>query len=121
MDWDHYRRLCDRGDVLSRYLLTSTIELLTAANEGRLAQTLQHALRQDPLPKPPGHRAGAAADFFVVELELPVVRRILEVVAEAREAGWLSTSGRHLGGFPEAWQEYLDWQTGVHPRSPGRK
>lgn len=118
MDWVTYRRLCDRGDVLSRYLLGCTIELLEAAGEGALGQQLQRVLGAAPLPKPLDHRAGADSDFFVVEIEVPAARRILELVSTARDAGRRTASGRGLGGFPEAWQEYLDWQTGKHPRSP---
>ena len=118
MDWASYRSLCDRGDVLSRYLLVCTIDLLDAVDEVLLAQELQRVLAQAPLTKPAEHRAGADADFFVVDLELGAGRRILEVVLAAREAGRGTASGRGLGGFAEAWQEYLDWQTGVHPRSP---
>ncbi|MCC5885792.1 MAG: hypothetical protein JJT88_05080 [Gammaproteobacteria bacterium] len=121
MDWDSYRSLCDRGDVLSRYLLAATIDLLAAADELLLVQELQQVLAQEPLPKPADHRAGAAADFFVAEIELPAARRILEVVVAARAAGLRTGAGRDLGGFPEAWQEYLDWQTGVHPRSARRE
>lgn len=121
VDWASYRETCDRGDVLSRYLLTGTIDLLAAAEEAMLAQRLQHILGEDPLTKPLGHRAGSAADFFVLKLELASARRILEVVRAARGAGQRTAAGRSLGGFAEAWQEYLDWQTGVHPRSPGAK
>lgn len=115
MDWATYRSLCDQGNVLSRYLLACTIDLLAAADEALLAQELQQVLVADPLPKPADHRAGAAADFFIVELEPVMIRRILTVVLAARK------TGRPLGGFAEAWQEFLDWQTGVHPRSPGNR
>ncbi len=119
MDWANYRMLCDRGDVLSRYLLGCTIDLLADADEASLVQELLRVLAEDPLPKPPDHRAGAASDFFLVELEPAAARRILQVVVAAREAGWRTEAGRGLGGFVEAWQECLDWRAGVHPRSPG--
>lgn len=118
MEWTDYRELCDRGDVLSRYLLDCSIDLLAAADETMLAQRLAGVLAEQPLPKPADHRAGAAADFFVVAIEPEAARRIVEVVVAAREAGRRTASGRSLGGFEEAWQEYVDWQTGVHPRSP---
>lgn len=121
VEWAQYRDLCDRGDVLSRYLLDCTVDLLAAADESMLAQHLLRVLAEEPLPKPPDHRAGAAADFFVVELEPDAARRIVEVVVVAGAAGWRTASGRGLGGFEEAWQEYVDWQIGVHPRSPGAK
>ena len=118
MDWVSYRALCDQGDVLSRYLLASTSDVLMAAGERVLAQELSRVLAGEPLAKPADHRADAAADFFLVELEPEAVRRIVRAVTAARAAGWRTASGRGLGGFVEAWQEYLDWRTGVHPRSP---
>lgn len=121
MEWANYRELCDRGDVLSRYLLDCTIDLLAAAEEAMLAQRMVRVLAEEPLPKPLDHRAGEAADFFVVELEPDAARRIVDVVVAAREAGRRTATGRSLGGFEEAWQEYVDWQTGAHPRSPSAK
>lgn len=118
MKWANYRELCDRGDVLSRYLLDCTIDLLSGADEALLAQRLTEVLSEQPLPKPLDHRAGAAADFFVVTIEVEAAQRIVEVVVAAREAGWRTASGRGLGGFEEAWQEYVDWHSGAHPRSP---
>lgn len=118
MDWASYRALCDQGDVLSRFLLVATIDVLLTADDALLAQQLRRVLDGEPLPKPHDHRANAAADFFVVALEPAAARRILEAVVAAQEAGWQTPAGRGWGGFVAAWQEYLDWQTGLHPRSP---
>lgn len=120
MDWPTYRDTCDRGDVLSRYLLECTAGLLDASGEEALAGVLRGALAGDPLPKPRDHRGGAASDFFVLTLDTGAIRRIVDVLAGARRDGRRTLDGRSLGGFVEAWQEYLDWETGRHPRSPLR-
>lgn len=118
MDWSRYRTLCDRGDVLSRFLLQETLALLQQASRGELSTRVRAQLERAPLPRPPGHRAGPAADFFECDFTLAEARAILEVVASAQQRGERTTGGRHLGGFTEAWQEYVDWLSGVHPRSP---
>lgn len=120
MDWQTYRTCCDRGDVLSRYLLEQTARLLADAGAMDLAAALQAVAAQAPLPKPPDHRGGAGSDFFAVELAAGQAESIVSLLFEARTAEVRTAEGRGLGGFVEAWQEYVDWRTGAHPRSPGR-
>ena len=119
MDWQTYQACCDRGDVLSRYLLEQTAILLADAGEQQLAAALQAVSRRTPLPQPADHRGGPGSDFFVLELATGQAERIVALLLEARAAGARTAEGRSLGGFVEAWQEYVDWRTGVHPRSPG--
>lgn len=118
LDWETYKTLCDRGDVLSRFLLTETVSILDAAGEREAAEQLRVVLAGVPLPKPPGFKGGAATDCFQVALCPAVLHVILDAVATAWSSGARTASGRHLGGFVEAWRECLDWQTGEHPRSP---
>ncbi len=120
MDWTGYRNICDRGDVLSRFLLERTAALLETAGEDALAMNLRKVVAGEPLPKPHDHRGGASSDFFVMGLDTATIERIVEIVHGARCAGSRTPEGRSLGGFVEAWQEYLDWQNGRHPRSPNR-
>jgi len=118
--WEAYRQICERGDVLSRWMLERSIDLLLAAGEKQLVARLRDLLATAPVPKPPDHRAGAATDFFVLDLDLAAGERIRVVVAAAAAAGIRTSEGRSLGGFSEAWQEYVDWMSGIHPRSPRR-
>lgn len=120
MDWVRYRALCDRGDVASRFLLEHTCALLRDGDQPALLQALERVLRQPPLPKPADHRAGPESDFFCLDLNLAQARTLLDCIRQARSAGWRTASGRSLGGFVEAWQEYVDWISGSHPRSPHR-
>ncbi len=107
LDWDAYKRLCDTPDVLSRWMLEQTAELL----QGGLRTELETALGDGPLPKPADHKGGAATDMFQLRLELHQVAAVHRRVAAAAAAGH-TTSGtrrRGLGGFEEAWREYVDY------------
>ncbi len=111
MDWERYKQLCDQPNVFSRWMLHQTIEL---AGETPVADVLAGALDASPLEKPDDHCGGPATDMFVVELEVGSRRAVLELVVLAREAGaaTTATSPRGLGGFVEAWSEYLNWMPG---------
>lgn len=120
MNWEQYKALCDRGDVLSRFLLEETLQLLLTAQAGHAAAELRAALAGVPLPVPPDFKGGAAADCFRVQLTVATIDCVLAHVRAAQDAGARTSGGRHLGGFVEAWQECRDWVSGEHPRSPYR-
>lgn len=106
MDWDTYKRLCDTPDVISRWMLEQTAELL----DGELRGLLSSALLGEPLEKPGDHKGGGATDMFRLQLAVREVRAIHERVAAAVAAGECTsgTASRGLGGFEEAWREYVD-------------
>ena len=119
IDWHQYRVLCDRPDVVSRWLLDQSAALLMETGEELLAGRLREALAAAPLGKPIDHKGGAATDFFVPQLSLAEVQAIAtRVRAMAEEPRRRLASGRGLGGMPEAWLEYCAWLDGTHPRSP---
>jgi len=122
MDWERYRERCDAGDVLSRWMLEQTRELLERMDRPVLAERLARLARATPIDKPTDHRGGPETDFFQVDLTVTEAGEILDAVTRAAEHDERTsgTRGRGLGGFREAWGEYLDWQTGRHPRSPRR-
>lgn len=121
MDWKHYRELCDQGDVLSRWLLTHTADLLRRDGEPVLADWLESHLEQAPLPKPEDHLGGRETDFFRVTGDLARVRRIAgHVAGVAADPARRLADGRGFGGVTEAWNEFCDWLDGSHPRSPHR-
>ncbi|MGE0622773.1 MAG: hypothetical protein AB7I04_08225 [Pseudomonadales bacterium] len=111
VDWDRYKQLCDAPNVFSRWMLEQTAELVAVD----LVPLFEQALNGTPLPKPVGHRGGAATDMFVVELTREDVSRICELLAAAVERGstTTATAGRGLGGFREAWDEYLRMLDGI--------
>lgn len=105
LDWTRYKALCDTPDVLSRWMLEQTLELLAGHP---LAECLRQSLRTMPLDKPADHRGGSQTDMFRLSLSEADVRTIRQIV-EAAAAGGRTTSGtrrRGLGGFVEAWAEY---------------
>ncbi|MEE4359960.1 MAG: hypothetical protein V2I63_00400 [Pseudomonadales bacterium] len=114
MDWGTYRRLCDRGDVLSRHLLDATAGRLREAGECELADRLSALTAAAPIARPADHRGGPEADFFQVALGPQDARRVLAIVGAPR-------SPAANGGTPHAhrvvWQEYVDWIEGRHPRA----
>lgn len=122
MDWSDYRAACDRGDVLSRWLLVNSAELLETAGHGALAARLRAIPEALPaLPRPVDHRGGREADFFEVRLELAVAREIhARILACAADPERRLANGRGLGGMAEAWAEFVAWLDGSHPRSPHR-
>ncbi len=110
LDWDQYKSLCDMPDVLSRWMLLQTVELLAqepGAEAPRLL--LEQTLRAGPLPKPADHRGGPLTDMFRVPLTAAEAAVVAHVVARASDAGLTThaTAARGLGGFVEAWSELL--------------
>ena len=122
MDWTTYRALCDRGDVVSRWLLEHTVLLLEGAGEAELARRLRAVPESvPPLPRPADHRGGPEADFFAADLDAGTVAAVAAVVRRlAAEPERRLPGGRGLGGMSEAWGEYAAWLDGTHPRSPRR-
>jgi hypothetical protein len=111
VDWTDYKVLCDSPDVVSRWMLTQTLELL-ALEEGQdaLHRALAAVLRASPLPKPADHRGGPATDMFRLDLTLEDAGAVAALVLRAAAAGRTTTgtAGRGLGGFAEAWHELAE-------------
>ena len=109
MDWQRYKQLCDRPNVLSKWMLEQTLELVAGSE---VAELLQNTLAGQPLQKPAGHTGGDATNMYVLDLT-PAQREVIaEVVRASRDAAvqTSATVGRGLGGFVEAWHEYLNWR-----------
>ena len=100
MDWQRYKALCDRPDVMSRWMLVETACLVPAA----LRPPLRAAVAQTPLSKPPDHRGGDLTDMFDVALD-EFADDVLAAVEAAVARGETTTQGRGLGGFVAAWRE----------------
>ena len=103
MDWQRYKALCERPDVMSRWMLAETATLLPA----ELRAPVLAALTQRPLPKPPDHKGGADTDMF--EVTLAGVDEIVAAVEAAAARGVTTSQGRGLGGFALAWRELAAW------------
>ena len=90
-------------------MLGQTLELV--ADQPDLAAPLRNALAGASLAKPPGHKGGAATDMLVLNLDAPAALAIAERIEAAAAAGveTSGTQGRGLGGFREAWREYVEF------------
>lgn len=108
MEWDRYKRLCDRPDVVSRWMLEQTLELVAGHD---VAAALRDAIASEPLTKPSDHRGAEATNMYMLDLTPAQRDDIVRLVRAARNARLATskTTARGLGGFVEAWQEYLDW------------
>ena len=100
MSWERYKALCDRPNVMSRWMLAETAALVPE----ELRAILHDATAQAPLPKPPDHKGGGPTDMFEVALD-DVADAILVAVESAAARGETTTQGRPLGGFVAAWRE----------------
>ena len=105
MEWDDYKRLCERPDHFSRWALELTRSLVSDSEDREM---LGRALADQPLEKPASHHGGPETDYFQVHVAKQQSRRIIEkvtaatLVAEGREKRRLA----HLG---VVWREYEDW------------
>jgi len=108
MNWSCYKRLCDRPEYWSRWMLEQCIELFEQQGETALSAALRAALQQPPLAVPADHRGHAATQMFHLALPAAARQRALVVVQRAAAAGRTTsgTAARGLGGFVEAWREY---------------
>ena len=104
--WNEYRHLCDQPNVLSRWMLEQTIQLI---NDPALTQPLASVIVGTPLGKPADQYQNSLTDMFVVSMTKhqlePIVVEVRRAVAENRTL----PTGRGLGGFEESWSEYLEW------------
>lgn len=105
LDWNRYKHLCDLPDTFSRWMLEQTAELVSEKLKACLS-----AAAEAPLVKPADHHGGQLTDMFQLRLDVADVRAIHDKVAAAVSAGATTsrTSERGLGGFEEAWREYLE-------------
>ncbi|MBX3705190.1 MAG: hypothetical protein KF911_01060 [Pseudomonadales bacterium] len=101
MDWPTYRQLCDRPEVLSRWLVEATLEVL--GDEGPV-DALRTVLAGVPLAKPDGFRGPPAADMFVTDLARADVLVIVAAIEQRIAAG--AADLVRPAGMLAAWREY---------------
>lgn len=106
MDWQTYKEITDRPEVMSRWMLEQSAELVPKALAHRM---LQH-VRLAPVAKPLGYKGTRHVDMFELDLAAEDVRQILACVraAVAAERTTSGTRDRGLGGFLPAWQALAD-------------
>ena len=73
MTWDEYRRVGDRGDVMTRSLLARTRVLVDDAAAAAIDELLSHR----PIEKPDGFRGDDRVDLFEVVALAPWVEGVI--------------------------------------------
>jgi limonene-1,2-epoxide hydrolase len=107
MDWNAYKALCDAPMTFSRWMLAQSVELLD--DHPRVVAAIEQAMCGVPIEKPADHRGGAPTDMFELVLAVEDARTIQRLVRAAAAAGRTTsgTASRGMGGFAEAWLEYV--------------
>lgn len=108
MDWGRYRALCDRADVMSRWLLERTASVLDGEGAHELAREVRAPLARLPLPRPQDHRGPDDLDMFSVRWSPVIVAALAAQLEDLYAAGGLE---RALGlrgarGVVAAWREF---------------
>ena len=103
MDWVRYKAICDRPDVMSRWMISETAALV----DGPLRTRLLAALTELPLPKPADHKGDARTDMFEVTLA-DAAATIARAVEQAEAGGAKTTTGSRLAGLVAAWRELAE-------------
>lgn len=121
MDWSRYRALCDRPDVMSRWLLETTLAVLArpdsmpdceaSASPAQVAAALtalRTALRCAPLPRPADHRGPPGLDMFWLALPSEPARALVQQLEALVAKGELAVAlaGRSASAFLAAWREH---------------
>jgi hypothetical protein len=104
VDWSSYKKICDKPNVLSRWLLQQT----SAVCDGEVKQCIESILKTVPLEKPEDHKGGEMLDMFQTDFSQSQVEDITAQVVSACDAG-IQTTGvveRDYLGILRAWQEY---------------
>ena len=88
-------------------MLNVSAELVAELGRPDLALTMRKALEGPMLAKPLDHRGPAETDMFQLSM-LPEQRiEVLALVRQAQENPPKVVSKRGMGGFVEAWQEFV--------------
>ena len=92
-------------------MLEQCIELFQQLDEHELSMALQQVLRTQPLATPEDHNGHPATEMFQLRLPQSLRAAAIAAVGLAVASGLTTsgTSGRGLGGFLEAWREYVDY------------
>ena len=112
MEWSSYKVLCDQPDYWSRWMLEQCIDLLTQLEKPHLQELLADALGTLPLAFPADHTGPPATQMFQLSLSKMQRLHVFSAIEQAAEQGlWTQhTRDRGLGGFVQAWQEYVHYE-----------
>ena len=99
MRWEVYEQRCVQTDVVSRWMIEQTVELLDAGLRGRLLAELA----EKPLPPPRDHLGDARVNMFVTNelsrVELEISDSVDRAVVARRRTSATTING--VGRFGE--------------------
>jgi hypothetical protein len=112
MEWSYYKVLCDQPDYWSRWMLEQCVDLLEQLEKPHLHGLLSEAMHTTPLAVPADHKGALATQMFKLSLSKNQRLEILTAIESAVEGGLATqhTANRGLGGFIQAWQEYVHYE-----------
>jgi hypothetical protein len=92
-------------------MLEQCRELFQQQDEVALTALLDQALQGSPLMMPDDHHGHPATQMYYLDMPSPQRAAALAAVQRAVGDGLTTrgTAGRGLGGFVEAWQEYVEY------------
>ncbi len=111
MDWSSYKEICDRPDVLSRWMLRRSAQLLADLEppETELGRVLNEAAEGELIPAPVDFRGPPELRMVCAGLDTGTVARVWfhlhELMAQCTAE---EVRALRLVGIEVAWREYRD-------------
>lgn len=92
-------------------MLEQCIELFVALGRMDVSQPLQQALSMPSLSRPPDHRGPAETHMFRLQMSPAQAAVALALIRRAQDSSITTgaTVVRGLGGFEQAWQDYIEY------------
>ena len=111
MRWEAYKQQCEQRDVLSRWVIEQTAELLDDDLRGRVLAELA----AEPLPRPSGHVGDRRADMFLINDLGDVALAVSAAVGQAVRGGRCTSAATTLGvrRFDAVWRSYAGYVAGL--------
>ena len=104
MRWEAYKKQCEQPDVLSRWVIEQTAELLDDDLRGRVLAELA----AEPLPRPSGHLGDSRADMFLLndlgDVALAISAAVVHAVRGGRRTS--AVTNLRMKRFVAVWNNY---------------
>ena len=92
-------------------MLEQCVDLLEQQHLDSLATVLRDICMGAPVQTPADHKHHTATEMFKVQLSQEERSQVLHAIVRAKQQGLTTqqTQSRGLGGFEEAWAEYVNY------------
>ena len=111
MDWPEYKRLCDRPDYWSHWMLNQCLELIKHQGSTGLQEAIQAALVNEPLHRPADHAGPQSTFMYKFSPSLSLSELLLAEIEKAQKTNitTVATRERGLAGFLAACRELVQF------------